>query len=107
MEASGLRPTAWADAVEGFSRFRAARQAMGEWGRGTWVRGRTTLTLTREEAARLIADHQELIRRYQREAADAPEGTRTVVVASVIYPEPGPDEDPGSPGEQAAPARSR
>jgi hypothetical protein len=107
VEASGLRPTAWADAVEGFSRFRAARQAMGEWGRGTWVRGRTTLTLTREEAAQLIADHQELIRRYQREAADAPEGTRTVVVASVIYPEPGPDEDPGSPGEQAAPARSR
>jgi hypothetical protein len=106
-EASGLRPTAWADALEGFNRFRAARQAMGEWGRGTWVRGRTTLTLTREEAAQLIADHQELIRRYQREATDAPEGARTVVVASVIYPEPAPDEDPGSPGEQAAPAHSR
>lgn len=106
-EASGLRPTAWADALEGFNRFRAARQAMGEWGRGTWVRGRTTLTLTREEAAQLIADHQELIRRYQREATDAPEGTRTVVVASVIYPEPGPDEDPGSLGKLGAPAHSR
>jgi DNA-binding transcriptional ArsR family regulator len=54
-EVSGLRPAAWADAVEGFGRFRAARQAMGEWGRGTWVRGQTTLTLTREEAVQLIA----------------------------------------------------
>src|SRR6266851_2197916 len=83
-EVSGLRPRAWADALEGFDRFRAARQAMGEWGRGTWVRGRTTLTLTREEAAQLIADHQALIGRYQREAGQAPEGARTVVVASAI-----------------------
>ena len=73
-EVSGVRPTAWADALEGFDRFRAARQAMGEWGRGTWVMGRTTLMLTREEAAQLTADHQKLIGRYQREAADAPGG---------------------------------
>jgi DNA-binding transcriptional ArsR family regulator len=106
VEASGLRPTAWADAVEGFSRFRAARQAMGEWGRGTWVSGRTTLTLTREEAAQLIADQQELIGRYRREAGDAPAGTRTVVVRSLVYPEPSPDddaagEDSDGPGEPA------
>jgi hypothetical protein len=100
-EASGLRPTAWADALEGFERFRAAREAMGEWGRGTWVRGRTTLTLTREEATQLIADQQELIRRYQRDADDAPAGARTVVFASLTYPEPAPDEDPGDPGEPA------
>jgi Helix-turn-helix domain len=102
-EVSGLRPAAWAGALEGFERFRAAREAMGEWGRGTWVRGRTTLTLTREEAARFIADQQDLVRRYQRDAADAPPGARTVVFASVTYPEPAPDEEPGSPGEPAGP----
>jgi DNA-binding transcriptional ArsR family regulator len=99
-EVSGL-PTAWADALAGFERFRAARQAMGEWGRGTWVRGRTTLTLTREEAVRFIADQQELVRRYQRDAAGAPVGARTVVFASVTYPEPAPGEEAGSPGEPA------
>lgn len=93
-EVSGLRPAAWADALEGFERFRAARPAMGEWGRGTWVRGRTTLTLTREEAVQFIAGQQELVRRYQRDAASAPAGARTVVFASVTYPEPTPDEEP-------------
>ncbi len=73
--------------------FRAARGAMGEWGRGTWVRGRTTLTLTRDEAVQFIADQQELVRRYQRDAAGTPAGTRTVVFASVTYPEPTPDEE--------------
>lgn len=97
-EVSGLRPTAWADALEGFERFRAARGAMGEWGRGTWVRGRTTLTLTREEAVQFIAGQQELVRRYQRDAGDAPAGARTVVFASVTYPEPTPDEEPELPG---------
>jgi DNA-binding transcriptional ArsR family regulator len=95
-EVSGLRPAAWADAAEGIERFRAAREAMGEWGRQTWVRGRTTLTLTREETARFIADQQELVSRYQRDAADAPAGARTVVFASMTYPEPAPDEEPGS-----------
>jgi DNA-binding transcriptional ArsR family regulator len=97
-EASGLRPAAWADALEGFERFRAARQSMGEWGQGTWVRGRTTLTLTRDEAVQFIADQQELVRRYQRGADDAPDGARTVVFASATYPEPTPDEGPELPG---------
>ena len=100
-EVSGLRPTAWADALEGFERFRAARRAMGEWGRGTWVRGRTTLTLTREEAAQFIADQQELVGRYERDANDAAAGARTVVFASMTYPEPTPDEKPELPEAQA------
>jgi DNA-binding transcriptional ArsR family regulator len=100
-EVSGLQPAGWADALEGFERFRAARGAMGEWGRGTWVRGRTALTLTREEATQLIADQQELIRRYQRQADDAPPGTRTVVLAFLAYPEPDPGAGPGSPDEPA------
>jgi hypothetical protein len=66
---------------------------MGEWGRGTWVSGRTALTLTREEAARLIAEQQELIGRYQRETGDAPAGTRTVVFRFLVYPEPSPGDD--------------
>jgi len=89
-EASGLRPTGLADDLEGLERFRAARGAMGEWGRGTWAVMRTRLTLTREEAARLIADQQELIGRYRREAADAPPGARTVVFGFLAYPEPPP-----------------
>jgi DNA-binding transcriptional ArsR family regulator len=97
-EASGLRPAGWADALEGFERFRAARQSMGEWGQGTWVRGRTTLTLTRDEAVQFIADQQELVRRYQRGADGAPDGARTVVFASATYPEPTPDEGPELPG---------
>ena len=105
-EVSGLRPEGWADALEGFERFRAAREAMGEWGRGTWVRGRTALTLTREEATQLIAGHHELIHRYQRDARDAPAGARTVVFAGLVYPEPAPDEVPRSPGEPAGQASS-
>lgn len=92
-EVSGLQPLRWADDLEGFERFRAARKDMGEWGRGTWVSGRTTLTLTREEAARLIADQQELIGRYQRETGDAPTDTRTVVFRFLAYPEPSPGGD--------------
>ena len=38
----------------------------------------------------LIADQQELISRYQREAKDAPAGARTVVFGFLAYPEPGP-----------------
>ena len=87
-EAAGLRPPAFAEELAGFERFRAARGEMGEWGRGTWALLRTRLTLTREEAARLIADQQELIRRYQREAADTPAGARTVVFGFLAYPEP-------------------
>ena len=99
-EVPGLRLAAWADALEGFERFRAARQAMGEWGQGTWVLGRTKLTLTREEAVHFIADQQELVRRYQRDADDAPSGARTVMFASATYPEPTSDEEPGLPAGQ-------
>jgi hypothetical protein len=77
-----------ADELRGFQRFRAARGAMGEWGRETWAVQRARLTLTREEAGQLIADQQELVRRYQREAADAPAGARTVVFGFLAYPEP-------------------
>lgn len=59
-----------------------------------WVRGRTTLTLTRDEAIHFIADQQELVSRYQRDADDVRPGARTVVFASVTYPEPTPDEEP-------------
>ena len=50
-EVSGLQPGGLAEDLEGFGRFRAARGAMGEWGRGTWAVQRARLTLTREEAA--------------------------------------------------------
>ncbi len=92
-EVSGLQPGGLAEDLEGFGRFRAARGAMGEWGRGTWAVQRARLTLTREEAGRLIADQQELISRYQREAANAPAGARTVVFAFLAYPAPAPDAD--------------
>jgi DNA-binding transcriptional ArsR family regulator len=101
-EVSGLQPPGLAEDLEGFARFRAARQAMGEWGRGTWALQRARLTLTREQARRLLADQQELVSRYQREAADAPAEARTVVFAFLAYPEPAPDEGPVSPGEPAA-----
>jgi DNA-binding transcriptional ArsR family regulator len=95
-EVSGLQPAGLADDLEGFGRFRAVRGAMGEWGRGTWAVQRARLTLTREEAGRLIADQQELIGRYQREAGDAPAGARAVVFAFLAYPEPSPGGGPGS-----------
>jgi DNA-binding transcriptional ArsR family regulator len=100
-EISGLQPTGLAEDLEGFGRFRAARGDMGEWGRGTWALQRARLTLTREEAARLIADEQELIGRYQREAEDAPDGARAVVFAFLAYPEPSPGDGPDSPSEPA------
>ena len=96
-EAAGIQPMV--GDLEGFERFRAARGAMGEWGRGTWTVMRTRLTLTREEAARLIADQQELIGRYRREAADAPDGARAVVLRFLAYPEAAPPDTPGGPGE--------
>jgi DNA-binding transcriptional ArsR family regulator len=85
-EASGIRPMA--GDLEDFERFRAMREAMGEWGRGTWVVRRGALTLTREEAAQLIAEQQELIGRYQRDAEDAPDGARAVNFAFLVYPRP-------------------
>jgi DNA-binding transcriptional ArsR family regulator len=100
-EASGLGLQPLAGALEDFERFRAARGAMGEWGRGTWAVLRTRLTLTREQAARLIADEQELIGRYQREADGAPADARAVVFAFLAYPEPPPRDTPGGPGEGA------
>jgi DNA-binding transcriptional ArsR family regulator len=101
-EASGLPIRPLAADMEGFERFRAARGAMGEWGRGTWVVMRTRLTLTREEAGQLIAEQQELIGRYQRDADDAPAGARTVVAGFFVYPEP-PGEGANGPGEPAGP----
>jgi DNA-binding transcriptional ArsR family regulator len=92
-EVAGLQPPGLAEEMEGFERFRAARETMGEWGRGTWAVMRTRLTLTREEAGQLIADQQELLRRYQRESADAPDGARTVVFGFLAYPEPPARED--------------
>ena len=100
-EVPGLHRPSLAKDLEGFRRFLAAREAMGEWGRGTWAVQRARLTLTREEASQLIADQQELISRYQREAADAPAGARTVVFGFLAYPEPAPGEDPAGPGEPA------
>ena len=92
-EASGLlRPLRLTEDLEGFERFRAARGAMGEWGRGTWAVQRATLTLTRDEAARLIADQQELIGRYQRDQSGKRQGARTVVFGFLAYPEPSADE---------------
>ena len=105
-EVSGLHPPSLADDLEGFARFRAARTDMGEWGRGTWAVQRARLPLTREEAGRLIADQQELIRRYQREAAGAPAGARAVIFGFLAYPEPAPDAEPAMPGEPAGPASS-
>jgi DNA-binding transcriptional ArsR family regulator len=96
-EVSGLLPAGREDAQSGFDLFRAAREAMGEWGSGTWVQGRTTLTLTRQETVQFIADQQQLVRRYQRDATDAPADARTVVFASTTYPEPTQDEQSVSP----------
>jgi DNA-binding transcriptional ArsR family regulator len=88
-EAAGLlQPHGLIDDLEGFERFRAARGAMGEWGRGTWAVMHTRLTLTREEAGQLIADQQELISRYRREPAAAPADARSVVFGFLAYPEP-------------------
>jgi DNA-binding transcriptional ArsR family regulator len=97
-EASGMRPPDLAGDLEGFERFRAARGAMGEWGRGTWALLRTTLTLTREEAARLIAEQQEMIGRYRRGPGDAPAGARAVVFAFLVYPQPPPEGTQGPAG---------
>ena len=36
-EVSGLQGPSLAEDLEGFQRFRAPREAMGKWGRGTWV----------------------------------------------------------------------
>jgi DNA-binding transcriptional ArsR family regulator len=101
-EASGLPLRPLAADMEGFERFRAARGAMGEWGRGTWVVMRTRLTLTREEAGQLIAEQQELISRYQRDARDTRAAARTVVAGFFAYPEP-PGEDAHGPGGPAGP----
>jgi len=99
-EASGLRPQGLAEELEGFERFQAVRGAMGEWSRGTWAILKTRLTLTREEAARLIADQQELLDRYRREPSDAPADARAVVFGFLAYPEP-PRDAPGGQDEAA------
>jgi hypothetical protein len=84
--------------LEGFERFRAERAAMGEWGRGTWTLRRARLILTRDEAIQFLAEQQELISRYQRDARDAPAETRPVVLGLLVYPQP-PGEGTDSTGE--------
>lgn len=74
--------------LDGFRQFRATRADLGEWGRGTWVSGRTTLTLTRDQTRQLIADYQDLINRYKQSAADPSTDTRTVIVRVLTYPRP-------------------
>jgi DNA-binding transcriptional ArsR family regulator len=101
-EASGMRPPDLAGDLEGFKWFRAARGAMGDWGRGTWVAQRGALTLTREETAEFIAELQELIGRYRRDAGNAPAGARAVVFGILVYPQPA-REDTQGPGETAGP----
>jgi hypothetical protein len=96
----GLRDLA-AD-LEGFERFRAAHGAMGEWGRGTSVVRPARLKLTREQAGQLIAEQEELISRYERDADDAPAETRTVLAGFFAYPEP-PRVGADGPGEPAGP----
>jgi hypothetical protein len=91
-EASALRLPHLAADLDGFDEFRATRRHMGEWGRGTWVSGRTTLTLTREQAAQLIADQQALADRYRREADETAADTRTVLYRFLIFPKPSPDD---------------
>lgn len=78
----------WAEDLEQFERFRAQRESMGKWGRGTWVSMRAGLRLTREEAGDFLLGWRELIGRYQREAEDVPADARTIVVRFLAYPEP-------------------
>jgi DNA-binding transcriptional ArsR family regulator len=82
----------WADDLEQFARFRAGRDAMGAWATGTWASGRSTLTLTRDEAAEFLTEHQRLISRYQRGPENAPSGARTVIIRFLTYPEPPPEQ---------------
>jgi DNA-binding transcriptional ArsR family regulator len=94
-ELSGLQRPGLAKDLEGFQHFRAASEAMGDWGRGTWAVQRARFTLTREEAGQLVADQQELIGRYRRQVADALADARTVVFGFLAYPEPTSDEARG------------
>jgi DNA-binding transcriptional ArsR family regulator len=98
-EVSGRHRPGLAKDLEDFQRFRAARAAMGAWGHGTWAVQRARCMLTREQAVQLVADQQELIGRYWREAADAPAGARTVVFGFLSYPEPVSSEAPGGTDE--------
>jgi DNA-binding transcriptional ArsR family regulator len=87
----------WADDLEQFARFRARRDALGPWATGTWASGRSTLTVTRDEAAEFVAEHERLISRYQRGPEDTPPGARTVIIRFLTYPEPPPEPREGPP----------
>ena len=91
-------------------RYGTGRDAMGAWATGTWASGRSTLTLTRDEAAEFLTEHQRLISRYQRGPENAPSGARTIIVRFLTYPEPPPEqrdvpEYPASPGTRQLAAR--
>jgi len=49
-------------------------------------------TLTREEAAEFLTEHQRLISRYQRGPDNCPPGARTVIIRFLTYPEPPPEQ---------------
>jgi DNA-binding transcriptional ArsR family regulator len=103
-EAFGLQPPGRGDRLDDFERFRAARESMGEWGRGTWAHLRATLSLTLDEARELIAEQQRLIARYRREPPEVPPGARTMVVDVLAYPRSPPSGQqqrrPGAPGRE-------
>jgi DNA-binding transcriptional ArsR family regulator len=97
-EAFGLQPPGQAESLGDFERFRAARESMGEWGRGTWTHLRATLRLTLDEARELVAEQQRLIASYRRAPSDVPSEAHTVVVDVLAHPRP-PQRGRPHPGE--------
>ena len=89
-EAFGLMLSSSGDNLDDFESFRAMRESLGEWGRGTWMSMRGTLELTLDEARELIAEQGRLIARYRREPTDAPRDARTVVLDVLAFPQPPP-----------------
>jgi DNA-binding transcriptional ArsR family regulator len=89
-EAFGLQLPSRADGLEDFEQFRAARESLGEWGRGTWAHLQATLSLTLDEARELVAEQQRLIARYRRDPSEVPPDARTVVVDILAHPRPPP-----------------
>jgi DNA-binding transcriptional ArsR family regulator len=76
-----------AEDLETFSRFQAGREQMGEWSDALpYSRGSVRLSL--DELADFFKDYLALLKRYQREPDETPQGARTVLTRFIAFPDP-------------------
>ncbi|WP_170321310.1 ArsR/SmtB family transcription factor [Acrocarpospora pleiomorpha] len=76
--------------LETFARFQMERERMGEWS-DAMPYSRGSIRVDLDELADFFEDYLALLKRYQRDPEEAPQGARTVLTRFIAFPDPGED----------------